>query len=336
MSGGPTAMVREAPAHVLRAAFLWASHRRRLARMATRSRITRGTVRRFVAGESLPEALDALGRLRAASMKTTVDVLGEAVTSIDEAAASADRYLDVLDALADRGLDCNVSLKLTQMGLDVDQAACRDNVRRILERAEARGAFVRVDMEDHCRTDQTLAIVRELHASRPNVGTVIQSYLRRAAADVEALNRERVSIRLCKGAYDEPAAVAFPAKADVDASYRDLAATLLREGVYPALATHDAAIIEFVCRLAGREGIGRERFEFQMLYGVRRDLQERLAGEGYTVRVYVPFGTEWYPYYMRRLAERPANVLFIARSVLREGRSRTTAPGKPSAPAGRT
>ena len=330
MSGGPTTMVREAPAHALRAAFIWASHRRRLARMATRSRVTRGTVRRFVAGESLPEALEALARLHASGMKTTVDVLGEAVTSIDEARAAADRYLDVLDALAERGLDGNVSLKLTQMGLEVDRAACLENVRRIVERAAARGAFVRVDMEDHCRTDQTLAIVRELHASHPNVGTVIQSYLRRSAADVEVLDRERIAVRLCKGAYDEPASVAYPAKADVDASYRDLAATLLREGSYPALATHDPAISDVVCRLAARGGLGRDKFEFQMLYGIRRDLQERLAGDGYTVRVYVPFGTEWYPYYMRRLAERPANVLFMARSVLREGRHR------PAATAGRT
>jgi proline dehydrogenase len=311
---------RDGSARLLRAGFLWASQRQRLAQLAAHSALTRGTVRRFVAGETLAEALPVLGRLHGRGLATTVDVLGEAVTSVEAAAAAADRYLEVLEALADGGLDRNISVKLTQLGLDLDPAACRAQLLRILERAAALGAFVRVDMEDHRHTEATLALVRDAHATYPNVGVVLQAYLRRSAADVAELNRERIRVRLCKGAYDEPAEVAFPRKADVDEHYRRLAETLLREGDYPALATHDELLIAWVRGFIERERIDRSRFEFQMLYGVRRDLQERLATQGFTVRVYVPFGTEWYPYYMRRLAERPANVLFMARSVLREGR----------------
>jgi proline dehydrogenase len=311
---------REIAAHVLRAAFLWASHRRRLAQLATSSSLTRGVVRRFVAGETLPEVLASLARLRARGLHTTVDILGEAITSVDEARAAADRYLELLEALKGGGSEGNVSLKLTQMGLAVGPSACGENVRRIVARAAQTGAFVRVDMEDHPRTDATLALVRELHRTYPNVGVVIQSYLRRSAADVETLCDERIRVRLCKGAYDEPASVAFGSKAEVDESFRRLAMTLLRRGEYPAIATHDERLIAFVREFAAREEIGPERFEFQMLYGIRRDLQEGLVRDGYTVRVYVPFGTEWYPYFMRRLAERPANVAFMARSVLRERR----------------
>ena len=282
-------------------------------------------VKRFVAGETLGEALVALERLRAAGLRTTVDVLGEAVTSADAARAAADEYLAALGALAERDLDRNVSVKLSQMGLGLDPAICRDNVRRILERAAEVGAFVRIDMEDHTTTDETLAVWRELrplNAGRGDSGVVIQAALRRSSADVEALIAESARIRLCKGAYVEPAAVAFPDKADVDAAYGALMRRLLADGTFPGLATHDERLIGQAVAFVREQGIAPDRFEFQMLYGVRRDLQERLVKAGFGVRVYVPYGTEWYPYFMRRLAERPANVAFVLRSILREGRDR--------------
>ena len=312
--------VSETVAHLMRVLFIWASHRRRLARFALHSSLTRTTVRRFIAGESLDEALETLARIHSAGMATTVDVLGEAVTTTDEAARAAERYVELLDALAERGLDRNVSVKLTAIGLDVDVEACRANLLRIVAHAADLNAFVRVDMEDHHHTQQTLDLVREAHAVHPNVGTVLQAYLRRTADDAALMNAERIRVRLCKGAYDEPAEVAFPHKAQVDEAFRRVAETLLRNGLYPALATHDELLISWARGFAERESIDRTRFEFQMLYGIRRDLQEELVKAGYTVRVYVPFGTEWYPYYMRRLAERPANVVSMARSVLREGR----------------
>jgi proline dehydrogenase len=304
----------------MRATLLSLSRRPSLGRLATRLSFTRSMVGRFVAGETLGEALDALDRLHAAGRRSTVDVLGEAVQSEAAAAAAADRYLELLDALAGRGLDGNVSLKLSQMGLDLSTDVCRSNVARIFEAADARGAFVRIDMEDHARTDATLAIWRELRPLNPSSGVVIQAALRRSAADVTELIAEGAPIRLCKGAYREPADVAFPTKAEVDESYLVLLARLLREGTRPALATHDPRMIQAATDLVEREKIARDRFEFQMLYGVRRDLQEQLVQAGYRVRIYVPYGREWYPYFMRRLAERPANVMFIVRSIFREER----------------
>ncbi len=315
--------LRDLPAKLSRGFFLWASRRRGLARVATAVPLTRAMVRRFVAGNDLDAALEALERLGEQGMRWTVDVLGESVATREAATAAADRYIETLDALAQRGLEGNVSLKLTQMGLDIDRSFCVDNVGRVVDRARDIGAFVRIDMEDHTRTETTLEIVRVLHARHVEVGAVIQSYLRRSAADVEALNAEQIRVRLCKGAYDEPASVAFTSRDDVDGSYRELMERLLLHGRYPALATHDEALIDHALGFAGEHGIGPERFEFQMLFGVRRDLQERLVSIGHTVRVYVPYGTEWYPYYMRRLAERPQNVLFILGSVLREGRGST-------------
>ena len=312
--------LRRLPAHLLRGTFIWASHRPSLGRLATAVPLTRPMVRRFVAGETLAEALEACDRLRGAGMHTTLDILGESVTSATAAREAATRYVETLGALAQRGLDGNVSLKLTQMGLDVDPALCRENVERVAAKAADVGAFVRVDMEDSPKTEATLALVRELRATTPEVGAVIQSYLRRSADDVERLIAEGTRVRLCKGAYDEPVEVAFPSKGEVDASYRRLMERLLRDGAYPALATHDEALIADAEAFARREGIHASRFEFQMLYGIRRDLQARLVREGWNVRVYVPYGREWYPYFMRRLAERPANVLFLLRSVVREGR----------------
>ena len=319
----------------MRTSLLWLSRRRSVGRLATRLPVTRSMVARFVAGETLEEAIVALEKLRASGFRTTVDVLGEAVTSVDAARAAADEYLVTLDALAAHDLDRNVSLKLSQMGLKLDPASCRENVSRIFARAAEVGAFVRVDMEDHATTDATLALWRELrplNAGRGDSGVVIQSALRRSPRDVSGLIAEQARIRLCKGAYVEPAAVAFPDKADVDAAYEELMLRLLREGTFPALATHDERLIGRAVAVSRDEGIPPDRFEFQMLFGVRRDLQERLLKAGFGVRVYVPFGTQWYPYFMRRLAERPANVAFLLRSVLREGRDRGSRdPGPPPA-----
>jgi proline dehydrogenase len=276
-----------------------------------------------VPGDTLSHALTAVERVREQGMTWTVDVLGESVSSREAAIASADRYIETLDSLAERGLDANVSLKLTQMGLDIDRDFCHDNVARVIARAREVGAFVRIDMEDHTRTELTLDFVRSYQGLHREVGAVIQSYLRRSSADVAQLNAEQIRVRLCKGAYDEPAEVAFVSKDEVDDSYRRLMERLLLDGRYPALATHDDRLIDHALRFVAEHGIGPERYEFQMLYGIRRDLQERLVEMGQTVRVYLPYGTQWFPYYMRRLAERPQNVLFILGSVLREGRGRS-------------
>jgi proline dehydrogenase len=313
------ALLHEVPERALRSILLTLSHRRWLGRVATDLPITRPMVARFVAGQTLDEALDAIASVRDQGMRTTVDVLGESVTSPDDARAAADRYLQTLAALAARGLERNVSLKLTQMGLEVDRDLCRENVSRILRRAGEIGAFVRIDMEDHTKVDATLDLWRELRPIHDSTGVVIQAALRRSAADVDRLIEEHAPIRLCKGAYKEPAAVAFVDKVEVDQSYAQLMERLLRDGTSVALATHDERLIKRAVAIVRRDGIPRDRFEFQMLYGVRRDLQERLAGAGFTVRVYVPYGSQWYPYFMRRLAERPANVAFILRSLVREG-----------------
>lgn len=312
----------ELPARLSRIFFLWASRRRWLARLATSFPLTRSMVRRFVAGDRLDDALTVLERLGERDLRWTVDVLGESVSSREMAEAAADRYVATLDALAARGLEANVSLKLTQMGLDIDAGFCLANVGRIVDRARQVGAFVRIDMEDHTRTDTTLDIVHSLHARHHDVGAVIQSYLRRSAADIEQLIAEQIRVRLCKGAYDEPASVAFVTRSDVDESFAQLMERLMLDGRYPALATHDEQLMMRAIDFAERNGIAAERFEFQMLYGVRRDLQDWLVEQGWTVRVYVPYGAEWYPYFMRRLAERPANVLFVLRSLVSEGRGR--------------
>jgi proline dehydrogenase len=308
--------LRDLPAMISRGFFLWASRRRSLERMSATLPFTRGLVRRFVAGERLEDALAALERMRERHLRWTVDVLGESVASAAMAEAAADRYLLTLDALAERGLEGNVSLKLTQMGLDIDPELCRANVARVANRAAELGAFVRIDMEDHTRTDATLEIARSLHETYHDVGVVIQSYLRRSASDVEQLIADQIRVRLCKGAYDEPATVALRSKSEVDGSFATLMERLLLDGRYPAIATHDDRLIEHAIRFAAEHDIDASRYEFQMLYGIRRDYQLELVRQGYTVRVYVPYGAEWYPYYMRRLAERPANVLFVLRSLV--------------------
>ncbi|MBA3875911.1 MAG: proline dehydrogenase [Anaerolinea sp.] len=309
----------------MRSVLLMFSHRRFLGRLAIRLPFTRPMVARFIAGETLEAALPALRRIREAGFRTTVDVLGESVTSEAAARAAAAGYVHTIAALADAGLDLNVSLKLSQMGLGIGREFARENLARVLTAAAAAGAFVRIDMEDHTTTDATLALWRELRplmAGSGDVGVVLQSALRRTPADVEALIAEGVRIRLCKGAYKEPAVVAYPDKADVDAAYVAVMERLLDGAPYPALATHDDRIADRAVAFARERGIGREWFEFQMLFGVRRDLQERLLRDGWTVRIYVPFGGQWYPYFMRRLAERPANVAFLVGNLLRERRGR--------------
>ncbi len=315
----PHPSARDIPERALRSLLLGLSHRRALGRAAARIPLTRPMVGRFVAGQTLGDALDVLERIQAAGYRTAVDVLGESIDSPEMAAIAADRYLETMDAIAVRWGDGYVSLKLTQMGLDIGHDEVRANLGRILRRAEELGTFVRIDMEDHARTDATLALWREVRPLHRQTGVVIQAALRRSPADIEAIIAERGRVRLCKGAYKEPASVAFPDKADVDAAFAALMERLLLDGEHPAIATHDPALIRHAVRFAREERIDRDRFEFQMLYGVRRDLQERLLRAGYRMRVYVPFGSEWYPYFMRRLAERPANVLFMARALAREG-----------------
>jgi proline dehydrogenase len=306
----------------MRSALLALSHRKALGRLATRLPVTRPMVRRFVAGETMDEALPAIERLHEQGMGTTVDVLGESVTAEADARAACARYLAVLDALPAHGLDRNVSLKPSQMGAKIDEELARENIGAVVAKAVETGAFVRIDMEDHPYTDRTLALWRELRpADRSNgadVGVVIQAALRRSERDVEEIIAEGGRVRLCKGAYKEPESVAFQDKAEVDEAYERLMLRLLRAGTYPAIATHDARLIKRAIDVATDEGIARDAFEFQMLYGVRRDLQEQLAGAGWRVRVYVPFGGQWYPYFMRRLAERPANVSFLLRNLWRE------------------
>ncbi len=320
--------VRDLPERAMRSVLLSLSHRRALGRLATRLPVTRPMVARFVAGETLEAALPAIERLHAAGFRTTVDVLGESVRVPDAARAAADAYVAVLDAVAARALDRNVSLKLTQMGLRIDPGLARENVGRIVARASALGAFVRIDMEDHPTTDATLALWREVRptaadraATGADVGVVIQAALRRSPADVDAILAEGGRIRLCKGAYKEPSSVAHQAREDVDAAFEALMLRLLRDDAYHAIASHDERLVDRAIAVARAEGIGPERFEFQMLFGVRRDLQDRLVREGWTVRVYVPLGREWYPYFMRRLAERPANVAFLLRTLWRERRA---------------
>jgi proline dehydrogenase len=309
----------------LRAILLWLSRRRSIGRFAKWMPLTRPMVARFVAGETLEGALPALERLHAAGYRTSVDILGEAVTAEAAARAAAAGYVAAIPALGAAGLDSNVSIKLSQMGLSLGPELVRENVGRILTAASAADGFVRIDMEDHTTTDATLSVWRDLRplmAGSGDVGVVLQAALRRTPRDAEDLIAAGARIRLCKGAYREPSAVAFPDKADVDTTYVAVMRRLLDDGNFPAIATHDDRIVDQAIAYARERGIGPERFEFQMLYGVRRDLQARLLRDGWSVRVYVPMGSQWYPYFMRRLAERPANVVFLAVSVLREGRRR--------------
>ncbi|HEX6819796.1 MAG TPA: proline dehydrogenase family protein [Ktedonobacterales bacterium] len=277
----------------------------------------RRMARRFVAGETLDDAIAVTRALNARHISVSLDHLGENVSDAAEAALSAADYIRILDRIAAEGLDANISVKLTALGLDIDAGLARENLDRVLRRAREHGIFVRVDMEGSAYTAVTLDLVTQMHGEYSNVGTVLQSMLYRTPRDVQRLTLQQIRVRLVKGAYLEPASVAYPKKADVDEAYVHLMQRLLEFGNYPAIATHDEAIIGAAERFAAEKQIARARFEFQMLYGIRRDLQDTLAREGYNMRVYVPYGTQWYPYLTRRMAERPANLVFVASNMLR-------------------
>jgi proline dehydrogenase len=273
--------------------------------------------RRFIAGDTLEDALLACERVNHDGITATLDYLGEHVRNLEEAAKCRDAYVRTLEAILERGVKSNVSLKLTQFGIELSDEKCAENVSALLKIAAPAGNFVRIDMESSAYTDRTLRIVETLHHQFGACGTVIQAYLRRSAADIERLCAAGIRVRLCKGAYLEPPTVAFEHKSEVDRNYLELARVLLARGNYPAIATHDQAIINALIAHCRRESIAPERFEFQMLYGIRRDLQRKLIADGYRLRLYIPYGEAWYPYFMRRLAERPANVLFLVRNLIR-------------------
>jgi proline dehydrogenase len=307
---------------VLRALFISLSESHGLRAVAERSSIGQKFSGRFVAGTQVEDVLRATRAVNESGLSVSIDNLGENVTNADEARGSAQLYHQLLDDIAAQKLNANISLKLTHMGLDVDEKLARDQVTGLVAKAAAMNPrnFVRVDMEGSPYTQRTLDFVHELYRAPANqgcVGTVIQSYMRRSESDIENLLAEGIRIRLCKGAYKEPPEIAFQAKSEVDANYVKLMKILMKSKVYHGLATHDEKIINQAKAFATKERISRDAFEFQMLYGIRRDLQQNLVRDGWRMRVYIPFGTEWYPYLMRRLAERPANVLFIAKNLLR-------------------
>jgi proline dehydrogenase len=307
---------------LLRSFFLALSRSRTLQQAMVRLGPARSMARRFVAGEKLEEAITAVASLNGQGLLATLDHLGENVTSETEARDAAHEIVDLLAAIDASGARSGVSVKLTQLGLDLSPALAAENVERIVARAAEAGRFVRIDMESHEYVQPTLDLFEELWGRYRNVGVVIQSYLYRSAGDVARLVELGASVRLVKGAYDEPPEVAYPDKADTDASYMRLMEQLLSEearakGVFPAIATHDTTLIDWAKEHAQRQGVPPERFEFQMLYGIRAGLQRQLAAEGYRVRAYVPYGEQWYPYFVRRLAERPANLLFLLRNLFR-------------------
>ena len=309
---------------MLRKTFLYLSNQQRVFQFVRHNRLARGMARRFVAGETVDDAVAAVRALNARGITASLDLLGESVHNEAEAKATAREYVELLDRIDRERLDANVSVKLTALGHDVSDELGLTCIHEVLRRAREHGNFVRLDMEGSAYTDRTLDLFEQhLYPVYPeNVGIVLQSMLRRTLADVERAVRLHARVRLCKGAYREPPEIAFPDKADVDESYVRAMRRLMTAGHYPGLATHDERIIEAAQQFARAEGIAPDRFEFQMLYGVRRDLQERLVRDGWRLRVYVPYGTQWYPYLMRRLAERPANLWFLTGSVLRETTSR--------------
>jgi proline dehydrogenase len=304
----------------MRRGLLWLSEQRKVFDFVRRNRLARKFASRFVAGETIDQAVAAAGELAQRGITASLDFLGESVTAESEAVAARDQYLQMLERLAQAGREVNVSVKLTQMGLDIDEGLCDANMRLILAKAKVLGGFVRLDMESSEYTQKTLDFFtrRLFDEYGHHCGVVIQSALRRSERDIADLIQLRARVRLCKGAYLEPPSVAFEDKKDVDRNYVVLMERLLQQGNYPGIATHDEHIIRHARRFTARERIGAERFEFQMLYGVRRDLQGRLKQSGYNMRVYIPFGTQWYPYLMRRLAERPANIAFILGNLVRE------------------
>jgi proline dehydrogenase len=309
----------------MRKGLLWLSEQPKIFNFVRKNPLARKFASRFVAGETVETAIEAVRTVNPKGITASLDLLGESVTQESEAASARDTYLGMLDRIAETRVNSNVSLKLTQMGFDISEDLCLANMRTILDKAKALNTFVRLDMEGSAYTQKTLDFFsQKLFGSYAAVtGVVIQSCLRRSPQDIDRLIEMKARVRLCKGAYLEAPAVAFPDKRDVDRSYVELMKRLMANGNYPGIATHDERIITEAKDYAKREAIDPSRFEFQMLYGVRRDLQERLRREGWNMRVYIPFGTQWYPYLMRRLAERPANIAFIMGSVVREAVSRS-------------
>jgi len=309
----------------MRKGLLWLSEQPKIFNFVRKNPLARKFASRFVAGETVETAIEAVRTVNPKGITASLDLLGESVTQESEAASARDTYLGMLDRIAETRVNSNVSLKLTQMGFDISEDLCLANMRTILDKAKALNTFVRLDMEGSAYTQKTLDFFsQKLFGSYAAVtGVVIQSCLRRSPQDIDRLIAMKARVRLCKGAYLEPPAVAFPEKRDVDRSYVELMKRLMANGNYPGIATHDERIITEAKDYAKREAIDPSRFEFQMLYGVRRDLQERLRRDGWNMRVYIPFGTQWYPYLMRRLAERPANIAFIMGSVVREAVSRS-------------
>ena len=300
---------------MLRSFFISMSRNKGFRQFSESSSIGRKMSSRFVAGMSVEESLAAAAALNREGTSVSLDSLGESVLDVAQAEASAAIYHRLLDEIQARGLNANVSVKLTQMGMDLDPALAERIVGEMVAHADRANTFVRIDMEGSEYTEATIAMTERLHANFPGrVGTVLQAYLFRTEADAKRLTSQGIRIRLCKGAYKEPAQIAFPAKADVDSNYVKLMLMLARSGVFCGMATHDEKIIHRMCQEVEKNGLDKKAFEFQMLYGIRRDLQRTLSQRGYGVRVYIPFGTEWYPYFMRRLAERPANVLFLAKN----------------------
>ncbi|MCC6936032.1 MAG: proline dehydrogenase family protein [Thermomicrobiales bacterium] len=303
---------------MLRAMLMWLAGNQRMERIVRGSRLTRPLIVRFIAGEDLDDALVQIRSILARRQTVTLDLLGENVATQDAAQAAADAYLGVLDRLHAENLDVNISIKLTMLGLDLDEDTTWERLRTIVGRAADMGGFVRIDMEGSPYTERTLALFRRIHdLHAEHVGIVLQSMLYRTETDLEEMIARKARVRIVKGAYQEPETIAYPRKADVDAAYRRHVERLLEAGTYPAIATHDEAMLDLVRGQVRSGRVTTDQFEFQMLYGVRRDLQQQLANEGYGMRVYVPYGTSWYPYFMRRLAERPANVFFLLRQLVR-------------------
>jgi len=305
---------------MLRSALLYLSNQQQIFRFVRNNRLAKSMANRFVAGETLDTALAAVDKLNGRGITASLDLLGESVHNEAEARAAGEAYITMLDRIHQRKADANVSVKLTAMGLDISEELCVATMHKILQRARDYRTFVRIDMESSEYTQRTLDLFEQrlYPAYRENVGIVLQSYLYRTFADVQHANQLSARVRICKGAYKEPETVAYPEKKDVDSNYVRCMQELMTKGNYPGIATHDETIIREAKRFARANDIAADRFEFQMLYGVRRDLQDQLVREGYRMRVYVPFGTQWYPYLMRRLAERPANVAFLTGNVFKE------------------
>lgn len=303
---------------IAKSVLLYLSRQERLKNFVSGFSSFQNMTRRFVAGETIDEAVAAIRELNSKGITASFDHLGESITSAEEARAEVGEYRRLLERITAEKLDCNVSIKLTQLGLGIDPKLCLENTGQIVEEASKRQNFVRIDMEDSAHTESTLQVFKNLRHRYVNVGIVLQAYLYRTRKDLEDVLSIGARVRLCKGAYNEPASVAFPLKSGTDRNFLELTRILLASDSYHGIATHDEAMIAGTKRYAEEKGISRDAFEFQMLYGVRRDLQEQLVCDGYRLRVYVPYGKYWYPYFMRRLAERPANIWFVLKNLRRE------------------